>query len=215
MKMKTALLLIGLSCVTSRLFAQVAVTPTPKIEQTLPPELLNAVVTISGNEGAGTGFICNFHGKPYVATNQHVLAAGNQLIIRTTSGEALIPQKFFAATNADITLIQCASVPAGITPLEIAKLPDSSIHQGDPVIIPGNSKGDGVITQTPGKLLAVGPQRVEVDNPVYPGNSGSPIIHLSSKNVIGVLTEAELVTLNQFEKASFRSKNSTIKSEIR
>ena len=71
------------------------------------------------------------------------------------------------------------------------------------------------VTQTQGKVVAIGPQRVEVDNPVYPGNSGSPIIALKTGKVIGVLTEAELITLNAFEKASFQNNNSAIKSEIR
>ena len=194
---------------------QAVPTPSPTPEPKLPPEILKAVVTISGSNGAGTGFICNFKGKTYVATNQHVLRAGSLLTIRTSNGDTLTGQQAFAAFDADIALIQCASIPAGIKPLEIATLPDSSIQQGDSVMVPGNSKGDGVITQTPGKLLAIGPQRVEVDNPIYPGNSGSPIFHLGSNKVIGILTESELLTLNPFEKASFQSKNSAIKSEIR
>lgn len=183
---------------------------------TLPSaETLSAIVTISGQHGSGTGFICNFRGKAYVITNQHVLAAGNQLTIRTAAGFPLVARQIFAATDADIALIQCVSIPPGTTSLEIAIPTDKAIQRDDPVVVPGNSKGDGVITQTPGKLLAVGPQRIEVDNPVYPGNSGSPIIHVPSTKVIGVLTEAELVSLNEFEKASFRSQNSAIKSEVR
>jgi len=191
--------------------ASESATPEPK----LPATLLAAVVTISGSEGAGTGFICNYHGKPYVATNQHVLEVGSPFAIRTSANDLIVPQQIVAATDEDIILIQCASIPTGIKPLEIAPLPDAFIQSGNRLCIPGNSKGDGVITQTSGKLLAVGPQRIEVDNPVYPGNSGSPIIDISTGKVIGVLTEAELVTLNQFEKESFRSKNSCIKSEIR
>ena len=94
-------------------------------------------------------------------------------------------------------------------------MPNDLIHSADPVVIPGNSKGDGVITETAGKLLAIGPKKIEVDNPVYRGNSGSPIVHSSSSKVLGLLTEAELVTLDSFDRASFKSKNSAIKSEIR
>lgn len=189
--------------------------PTPVVQTPPAPAVLNAIVTISGHEGAGTGFICNFRGKPYVATNQHVLSVGDGLTIRTSSGIPIVPSQIFAATDADIALVQCASIPPGTTALDVATLENLSLEKDNATLVPGNSKGDGVITQTPGKLLAIGPQRIEVDNPVYPGNSGSPIIHVSSKQVIGVLTEAELVSFNEFEKASFRSKDSSIKSTIR
>ena len=179
------------------------------------PELLNAIVTITGNEGAGTGFICHFRGKTYVATNQHVLGVGTSLMIRASGGAQILARRVFAAGDADIALIECDGLPSGTTALELATLPDPSIREGDPVLVLGNSKGDGVITQTPGKLLALGPQRVEVSNPIYPGNSGSPIIHVATKKVVGVLTEAELVSLNEFEKASFRSQDSAIKSTVR
>ena len=179
------------------------------------PELLNAIVTISGHAGEGTGFICHFRGKIYVATNQHVLGVGTSLMIRASGGAQILARRVFAAGDADIALIECDPLPPGTTVLELAALPDPSIHEGDPVLVLGNSKGDGVITQTPGKLLAVGPQRIEVSNPVYPGNSGSPIIHVGTKKVIGVLTEAELVSLNEFEKASFRSQDSALKSTVR
>lgn len=179
------------------------------------PEVLSAVVVISGEKAAGTGFFCKFRGKSYIATNQHVLGAGNRLTIRTSQGASVTVKQIFAATDADIALLECASIPPGVTELEVATLPDSGIQKDDQIIVPGNSKADGVITQTAGKLLAIGPQKIEVDNPVYGGNSGSPLLHVTSKKVIGVLTEAHLLSLNQFDKASFRSKNSAIKSEIR
>lgn len=192
--------------------------PSSPVATPLPvakPETLAAVVVITGSEGAGTGFVCNFRGKTYVATNQHVLGVGNPLTIRTSTGMALGVRRLFAATDADIALLEPAALPPGTTSLTVATLPDPGIRPNDPTLVLGNSQGDGVVTQTPGKLLAVGPQRIEVNNPVYPGNSGSPILDVPTGQVIGVLTEAEMVTLNEFEKASFRSKDSTIKTTVR
>ena len=179
------------------------------------PEVLDAVVIVAGRDGAGTGFLCRFHNNTFVATNQHVLEVGSPLTLRTRRGEAIRTGRIFAATDADIALIECAAPPANTSTLEIATLPDPAIKKDAPTLVPGNSKGDGVVTQTTGRLLAIGPQRVEVDNPVYPGNSGSPIIDLASRKVIGVLTEVELVSFSEFEKASFRSKNSALKSTVR
>lgn len=188
-------------------------SPRPDPSQKVSP--LAAVVTITGSEGAGTGFICNYRGKTYVVTNQHVLEAGSPLTILTSDNIQLVPQQFLAATDEDLLLIKCASIPSNIRPLEIEALPNPSIQDGNDLNIPGNSKGDGVITQTSGKLLAIGPQQVEVDNPIYQGNSGSPIIDVASGKVIGVLTYATLVTLTPFETQSFQSSQSSIKSRVR
>ncbi|HEY5749193.1 MAG TPA: serine protease [Chryseolinea sp.] len=188
---------------------------TTAVAQPSPSNFLNAVVTISGDHGAGTGFVCLFNKKPFLATNQHILAVGRRLSIRTRMGKPLISQIFYVAEDADIALIQCTSIPSEVIPLELANLPDASIIENDSVIVAGNSKGDDVITQTPGRLRAIGPLRIEVDNPVYPGNSGSPIFHSATNKVLGVLTEARQLRFSDIEKASFRSKNSSIKTDVR
>jgi len=181
----------------------------------LPPEVLNAVVTITGSTGAGTGFICNFHGHPVLATNQHMLEVGSPFSINTSDGSTITPLQFYAADDADLVLVVCKGIPPNIVPLDLASLPDKDIQAGDPLVIPGNSKGDDVITQTPGKLLAIGPQKVEVDNPLYPGNSGSPIYHPATGKVIGVFTEVAFHSFDVLEKLSYRSPNSSIKSQER
>ena len=53
------------------------------------PSVLGAVVIISGPSGAGTGFLCSYKSRTYVATNQHVLRVGGPLSIQTSSGESL------------------------------------------------------------------------------------------------------------------------------
>ena len=69
---------------------------------------------------------------------------------------------------------------------------------------------------TDGKVLGVGPDRIEFDNPVYHGNSGGPVFHVKSGKVIGVVTEAVKVdTSDALDKASFASRNSAIHSSMR
>lgn len=195
-------------------------TPIPKVSPSptptnLSPEQLSAIITISGSGGSGTGFICMFNGKPVLFTNQHVIAGNPNASFRTQSGKSLAIKNVLGATDADLAMFELQTIPPDISPLDLLANPEQTAQKDDDTCIPGNSKGDGVITQTFGKVIAIGPQKVETDNPVYPGNSGSPIIHLKSGKVIGVLTEAELISLNEFEKASFRNKKSAIKSEIR
>ena len=191
-----------------------APTPAPT-PANLTPTQLSAVVTVSGSGGSGTGFVCSINGKPVIITNQHVIAGNPDAVFKTQSGAAIPIKAIFAASDADLAMLEAQSIPPNITPLEFLANPEQSAQKDDNTCIPGNSKGDGVITQTFGKIIAIGPQKVETDNPVYPGNSGSPIIHIDTGKVLGVLTEAELITLDEFEKASFRNKKSAIKSEIR
>ncbi len=182
---------------------------------TLPPEVLRAVVVIEGNKGSGTGFVTRFDGKPCVVTNQHVLANNSTLKIVNDQGKRLKGSSFVAAVTADIALIQLSDVAADQAFLTLAEDVESKAGKGDVVMIPGNSQGDGVITVTPGQVIAVGAKKVEVDNPVYPGNSGSPIIHAETNEVLGVLTEATVVELDKVSEKSFENEDSQIKSEIR
>lgn len=179
--------------------------PPPVVEVPAPPAVINAIVTITGPKGAGTGFICNFRGKLFVATNQHVLAVGSPMTVRTSSGVALQVQTISAAADADVALLQCASYPPESTILEFATLPDPTIQKNDPTLIAGNSKGDGVINQTPGLLMDIGPQHIEVSNSVSAGNSGGPIIHEPSHKVMGVLVESEVVNLAPSGRAALGS----------
>jgi hypothetical protein len=181
----------------------------------LAPEVLKAIVTISQGGSGGTGFICTINGKNYLVTNQHVIAPLRAPRFQTYAGDLVTPGALQIATDADLAVMALASLPPGVKPLELLDAMETEATSGDAVTIPGNSKADGVITQTHGKLLAIGGQRIEIDCPVYGGNSGSPIIHRKTGKVIGVLTEAEFVQFDPFTEASFRNKKSALKSEIR
>ncbi len=69
---------------------------------------------------------------------------------------------------------------------EIATIETARI--GDEVTVYGNSGGGGVVTSLPGKLVGIGPDRIEVSSAFIPGNSGSPIIHVPSGRVLGIAT---------------------------
>lgn len=181
----------------------------------LPPDVLDAMVVIKGKEGSGSGFVCSFKGKDYIVTNQHVVSGLKDIRFQTRGGIKLQPIAWQVAADVDIAIIEVQGLPSDIKPLQLLEELSKQVAQGDKVTIPGNSEGGGVITQTHGQLVAIGGQRIETDCPVYPGNSGSPIIHRNSGKVIGVLTEAERLIFDEFTKHSFRDKKSAIKSEVR
>jgi hypothetical protein len=69
---------------------------------------------------------------------------------------------------------------------------------------------------TKGKLLGIGPEKVEFDNPIYHGNSGGPVIHTKSGQVLGVVTEGmKVVHEDDLDKTSFASRNSAISGSMR
>lgn len=184
--------------------------------ETLPAEYLENVMVLTTDIGAGTGFLCTHKGRLFVATNQHVIDGARTLEIEGPTGEKFKAVTFIAARNVDIVLIGVQPGANLRRPLVFAENVEEVVTKGDAVLVPGNGKGDGVITVTPGKVMGLGPNKVEVDCPVYPGNSGGPIFHLKTREVIGLLTEARLVSIDgAVDAASFKNGKSQIKSEVR
>lgn len=176
----------------------------PKVQtstQTLSPELAgiasraishNAAnlvfVSDSTTQGAGSGFICEFEGKPALFTNIHVVA-GMQAAKFTTLDQKNIQTVGapFAAVGHDIirySLPEDTTIPR----LRLATNTSEIAAIGDEVFVLGNSEGARVITPLPGKISGLGPELIEVTAEFVPGNSGSPIIHAKTGTVIGIAT---------------------------
>jgi len=81
-------------------------------------------------------------------------------------------------------------VTAGSNGIPVADAVETEAKIGDTVVVLGNPSAAGVVTSQRGKLLGIGPNRIEIDAQFERGNSGSPIIHLESGKVIGVATYA-------------------------
>ena len=58
---------------------------------------------------------------------------------------------------------------------------------GESVVAYGNSGGENIITELPGKILGIGPNEVEISCGIISGNSGGPVLDQRSQ-VIGVAT---------------------------
>jgi hypothetical protein len=101
-------------------------------------------------------------------------------------GSRISPGAAEAAVRHDIMRMALATAPA--TPLELLTEFDSNVKIGDEIVVLGNSGGGGVVTKLEGKLVGLGPDRIEVSAEFIPGNSGSPIIHIPTGKVIGIAT---------------------------
>jgi len=151
----------------------------------LSPEQMKSIVVIEGDQGVGTGFFCHIRGRDFIVTNQHVLTGHRQLRIRTLGGEPVQASEIYGAIGHDIALIAVDQAPA--TLVAAGNVADEA-QIGDRVVVPGNKLGGGVVTEVSGKVLGIGPDRVEIDAKFVPGNSGSPVINLDTGDVIAVAT---------------------------
>lgn len=186
--------------------------PAPIVK--LTDDQTRAVVLIKGDNSEGTGFLVKMPDGPVVVTNIHVIANNPNLKITTNTGAVVTMLSAKGASDRDLALLSIKD--ANYSYLELSADVGKTAQNGDAVVTPGNSEGGEVMLNTGGKVLGIGPERIEIDNPIYHGNSGGPIFHTASGKVLGVVTEAMKVdTSNALDKASYASGNSAISGSMR
>lgn len=180
----------------------------------LPADKKNAMVVITGDKGSGTGFFAKLKDNVFLVTNMHVISGQTSIKAKTMGGTDVQITGIFGAHDADIALLKLAAVPDAF--FESEDSVNTANKTGDPILVPGNSLGGGTILQTEGKIVAIGPVKIEHDAPTFHGNSGSPILSTASWKVLGVDTESVTVTMSdQSDSASAKNAGSQIKSSVR
>jgi len=180
----------------------------------LTTDQARAVVLIKGDNEEGTGFLVKTADGPAVVTNIHVISDNPNIKITTGTGSQITILSYKGAIDRDLAMIAIKDGPFNY--LDLAADISSIAQPGDEVVTPGNSQGGEVVLNTGGKILGIGPERIEFDNPVYHGNSGGPVLHTKSGKVLGVVTEAMKVDIsNDLDKASFANRNSAIRNSMR
>lgn len=162
--------------------------PAQVASQALSMEQMSGIVLVEGNGGAGSGFMTKIRDVDFVVTNLHVIGGNNGFKLKNLRGEDIPYAGIFGAVGSDIAIIRIAQTQGE---LKLAEDVLESSKIGDKVVVVGNRLGGGVATQTSGRILGVGPTRVEVDANFEPGNSGSPIVNLGTNEVVGVATYSE------------------------
>jgi S1-C subfamily serine protease len=191
-----------------------ATNAAPAAPTAVSPAVANAIVVVRGDQGVGTGFLVQTPDGPAVVTNQHVLAANPNIQITTTSGAQIKIIGYKGASDRDLALVLIQDDHYSYLDSNINVA--STAQPGDEVITPGNSEGGGVVLNTRGSVLGIGPDRVEISNPIFHGNSGGPLIHTKSGKVIGVVEGATRVApSDDLDRASLSSSNSAINGTMR
>jgi S1-C subfamily serine protease len=195
-----------------------ASTPAPPATPAAPVKLTDdqqrAVVLITGDNGQGTGFLVKMPDGPAVVTNIHVISNNPNLKVKNSAGVLIPVLSIKGAADRDLALLSIKD--DGYSYLDVCPDISKAVQTGDEVVTPGNSEGGEVMLNTGGKILGIGPQKVEIDNPIYHGNSGGPIFLTKSNQVVGVVTEAIKVRItNALDQASFANHNSAIANSMR
>ena len=131
---------------------------------------------------SGTGFLYQDRGDIYLVTNEHITRGGIPITAQMLNGEKIVLKSLEIADNLDLVRFKI-----GNTNLPALKAAMTGYSIDDEVHVIGDSGGQGVATLLRGKILGVGPDRVEVSAEFIHGNSGSPVV-LSNGRALAVAT---------------------------
>ena len=148
-------------------------------------------VTIPGLT-SGSGFF--FDDQGHLMTNQHIVEAGSEFIVRLADGREVTAEKLGASLADDLAVLKVdPDDVADIVPLEFAD--SSKVRPGQMAIAIGspfrefNSVGVGVVSGIErghsSVLRRPIPDMIQTDVPLNPGSSGGPLLNSDGK-VIGI-----------------------------
>lgn len=145
-----------------------------------------AVVTVSHNEGFGSGFIISSDG--FVITNYHVVKERKQVTVKLNSGVSLTAEVLQTDQQADLALLKLAG--KDFAALVIGN--SDSVELGEDVLAIGTPTSMQ-LGQTITKGIVSGKRKtndiayIQTDVSINEGNSGGPLINEKGE-VIGIIT---------------------------
>jgi serine protease Do len=139
--------------------------------------------------GIGSGVIIDSAG--IVLTNNHVVAGGGKIVIKTNDGREFVATEVLTDPQTDIAVVKFS----GDASLRAAKLGDSdAIAVGDWVVALGQPFGlestvtAGIVSaKNRGIGITARENFIQTDAAINPGNSGGPLVNLRGE-VIGINT---------------------------
>lgn len=147
---------------------------------------VNAVVTVKGSEGHGSGFLISNDG--YLLTNHHVIDGNENIEVIFDNGFTFGAEIIKSDHPRDVALLKIKG--NGFKPLAInsneedAGLGTEVMAIGTPEDIKlGQTVTKGIVS---GKRMLEGQKYIQTDVSINPGNSGGPLIN-SNGEVLGII----------------------------
>jgi Trypsin-like peptidase domain len=147
-------------------------------------QALSSVVTVSTEQGSGSGFFVGTKGL--VVTNAHVVEGATRIIVRTRSKDSVLAKIVKLSLADDLALLTTVGLDAPGLPLgqgETAAIGQDVIAIGSPMGLEGTVTR-GIIS---GIRQIGGIPYLQTDAPINPGNSGGPLLSERGE-VLGVNT---------------------------
>jgi len=155
--------------------------PDPKDSFSVSNSFLESIVIIKGGKSVGTGFVAKNGSNNYIYTNVHVLMGNNKMKFINKDGKKLKPVSIETTPGRDIVRLKIKN--KNVNALNIAKPPANNTPMG------------GVIRTLYGKVIGVGPDKVETNAKFINGNSGSPIL-LEDGGAIAIAAYVQKANIN-------------------
>lgn len=169
-------------------------TQTNTNSSTLKDVIFNTqkkVVMIELEDGSlGSGFLYNEQGD--IITNAHVVAGAQNVKVKTADARTLAGKVIGIGTDMDIAVVRVSEL-VGTEPLKLAQKDSADV--GDNVLALGSPLGlqntitTGIISGV-GRDFTIDPyvytNLYQISAPIAPGNSGGPLIHADTGEVLGI-----------------------------
>lgn len=156
--------------------------------------VIDKCVLIETLVGRGSGLLYRLpNGNLFVITCRHVIEDGYCMVIKDVNGRAFKPIvndkgqcEVFFAKDRDMALARIIDPKDKKLQWFDRTTQIDSISIGQVVSCYGDSQGQGVMVESTGRILGVGPISFELDADIVPGNSGGPILQKKTGKIAGI-----------------------------
>lgn len=162
---------------------------------------------VESPDGSGSAFLADLHGELVIITNAHVYLQMTAPVIKDVNNHEYKITEIYVSKSRDLAILNFEGDKTKIKGLKISPNIVNLTHNSS-ISAVGNSLGDGVLNICNGKLLGIGPEKIEIDAPIVGGNSGGPVFAVDQNEVIGVSTYLRYVK-NTLSQVGSRFNNNT------